>query len=172
MFKNNEISTQNKILTMALMIFIGVYFVVEHLRPEQTPASKAEPVYADTIIPRGHVLVPIEIANIQTVAGLIDQVGVIDLYAGSNNQQNSFQIATRIKVLRAPLNPNQYAVLVTEAMSKEIMKYKGPFWAVVQNRQAAPMPPALTKTPAPPPTSAAREKSKPARIEIEYYKGG
>lgn len=170
MLKNNDISLQNKILIAALMLFIAVYFLVEKWRPVPTAAKPSEPVYADTVIPRGHVLVPVEIANIQAVAGLIDRLGVIDLYAGSTSQQNSFLIAARIKILRAPLNPNQYAVLVTEAMSREIMKYRGPFWAVVQNRTnygKAEGPPQLQRIHVP----STPKKFQPATIEVEYYKG-
>lgn len=168
MLKNNELTLQNKILIAALMLFIAVYFLVERGRPlpAKEPAA-SEPVYADTVIPRGYVLVPVEIANIQAVAGLIDQFGVIDLYAGSNHQENSFLVAARIKVMRAPLNPNQYAVLVPEAMSREIMKYRGPFWAVVQNRLNA-----ATTAPSPqPPEKAPERLIPPAKVEVEYYKG-
>ena len=166
MLKNNDLSLQNKILISALLLFIAVYFLVERWRPVPATPEKQEPVYADTVIPRGYVLVPLEIANIQTVSGLIDQYGVIDLYAGSNNQQNSFLVAARIKVMRAPLNPSQYAVLVTEAMSREIMKYRGPFWAVVQNRQSA----GMSAAERPLPTRMMPEKVPPSKIEIEYYR--
>ena len=169
MLKNNELTLQNKILIAALLLFIAVYFLVERWRPQPTAAEKQEPVYADTVIPRGHVLVPLEIANIQAVSGLIDKYGVIDLYAGSTNQQNSFLVASRIKVMRAPLNPNQYAVLVTELMSREIMKYRGPFWAVVQNRgNAASTQPPVARPLAP---RIGPSKLSPAKIEVEYYRG-
>ena len=172
MLKNNELSLQNKILIAALLLFIAVYFLVERWRPIPIATEKTErhePVYADTVIPRGYVLVPLEIANIQAVAGLIDQYGVIDLYAGSTNQQNSFLVASKIKVMRAPLNPSQYAVLVTEIMSREIMKHRGPFWAVVQNRQSAgTIMPAVAR---PQPAKKLPFGNRPAKIEVDYYRG-
>lgn len=170
MQKSNEVSLQNKILIGALMIFIALYFLVERWRPVPAPAKPHEPVYADTVIPRGFVLVPVEIANIQAVAGLIDRFGIIDLYAGSTSQQNSFLIAARIKIMRAPLNPSQYAVLVSELMSREIMKYRGPFWAVVQNRGsygASDASAQQQRRPVPQPI----KKFHRAPIQVEYYKG-
>ena len=165
MFKNNEVTLQNKILISALMLFIAVFFLLDRFYRAPAPTAKEAPVTADTIIPKGYVLVPLEIANIQTVASLIDQFGVIDLYAGSARQESSFQIANKIKVMRAPLNPNQYAVLVTEDMSREIMKYKGPFWAVVQNRGVAS--PVIEQKP----ILSVKKTISPRVVEVEYYQG-
>ena len=82
---------------------------------------------------------------------------MIDLYAGSPTEKGSKKIAGRIKILREPLNPLQFAVLVPEHLSKQIMSVLGPFWAVVQNRS----------------TSADQNEAKAAKsIAIEYYKGG
>lgn len=160
MFKDKEVPTQTKLLIGAFLLFIAVYFFERHRNPQTVSAAKSEPLYADTVIPKGFVLVPVEIANIQAVAGIIDKLGVIDLYSGGTEEKPSALIASKIKVMRAPLNPSQYAVLAPELLSREIMKHKAPFWAVVQNRDAVnspgitPIPPAATK-----------------HIEIEYYKG-
>ncbi len=146
---------QNKILIAGFIGLAVLSWLMNSKTPEAQEPEKA--VTADTMIPPGFVLVPIEISNIAAVAALIDQFGVIDLYGG-NSEANAVQIASRVKVLRAPLNPRQYAVMVSESLSKEIMTFKGPFWAVVQNRLAA----AAPEKPRLPVASA------PA--EIEYYR--
>lgn len=176
MFSKIEISSQNKILAGTFVVFLILYFT---LNQKNTKPSTKEVVYADTLIPKGYVLVPIELANLTAVAGLINQYGVIDLYGG-DHQENSVQIASRVKILRAPLNPNQYAVLVTEDLSKQIMRFKGPFWASIQNRSVTPVSSDISKPEVGPslvenklnlpthkPNLIPKELNK---IEIEYYK--
>ncbi len=173
MFQNLQLTTQNKILLGSFVIFVMLYFYLNAKNKESPAPPENTPVFADTLIPRGQVLVPIELANIAALSGLIDQYGIIDLYGGT--ETNSTLIASRVKILKAPLNPSQYAVMVTEALSQEIMKLKGPFWAVVQNRFAtADKPKQDNKLPESP--SKPVEKIKPAiqttKIEVEYYQGG
>ncbi len=136
MLQKLQFTMQNKILVISLFIFAILYFILNSKNKEMQPIAEKKPLYADTLIPRGQVLVPVEFANIAALAGLIDQYGIIDLYAGTEN--NSVLIARRVKVLKAPLNPNQYAVMVSESISQQIMKYRGPFLAVVQNRFTPP----------------------------------
>lgn len=172
MLKNLQLTSQNKILIVSFSIFIILYFILSMKNKENPPVAKNYPVYADTLIPRGHVLIPIELVNIEAVSGLIDQYGIIDLYSGTDI--DSVLIAGRVKVIRAPLNKNQYAVMVTESLSREIMKYKGPFFAVVQNRN-------MQNVKAPEKENLIKEKTEPLpairpriqanQVEIEYYSG-
>ena len=172
MFQNLQLNPQNKILLISFVIFVLLFFILKAKNKEAPVESENKPLYADTLIPKGQVLVPIVLANIEALAGLIDQYGIIDLYGGPEN--SSVLIASRVKILRAPLNPNQYAVMVTESLSQEIMKYKGPFWAVVQNRfsqseksdvKNKPEEQHLITKP------AAKPDFQTSKIEIEYYQG-
>lgn len=67
------------------------------------------------------------------------------------------KLASKVKILRAPQNPNQYAVLVPENLSNHIMSLSGPFWAVVQNRDAK---------------QGQNDDKKAATIRIEYHQAG
>ncbi|MBC7741965.1 MAG: hypothetical protein H7061_07200 [Bdellovibrionaceae bacterium] len=150
-----HINAKNKPLIIAFLLFV-VAFIAINFGAEKGPLSK-DKIYADTMIPKGLVLLPIELANADTVSGLIDQFGVIDLYAGQGSAGGSKKIAAKVKILRAPLNPQQYAVLVPENLSKEIMHSVGPFYAVVQNRQV----------------QYEEKVNVPVKaVSIEYYKGG
>lgn len=131
MLKKVQLTSQNKILLISFSVFTLLYLILHFKSDVSEKSEPSKKISADTLIPRNHVLVPLEISNITTVGALIDQYGIIDLYSGYENSSNL--IASKVKILKAPLNPNQYAVLVTENLSKEIMKAKGPFWAVVQN---------------------------------------
>ena len=126
-----KLSQNNKVLLLSFLILIAAYFLFS---PKNAVSEKHEKIYADTMIPKGQVLIPIELANAESVSALMDQYGVVDLYSASANTVGAIRLASKVKILRAPLNPNQYAVLVPENLSKHIMSLSGPFWAVVQNR--------------------------------------
>ena len=151
--KKIKLSQHNKILLLSFLILIITYVVFSPKKSE-SEHLKSEKIYADTLIPKGFVLIPIELANADSVSGLMDQFGVIDLYSGSAATVGSKKLASKIKILRAPLNPNQYAVLVSETLSKHIMSLSGPFWAVVQNRDAK---------------AIENEEKKSPVVKIEYY---
>lgn len=106
--------------------------------PEATqPPSESERFSADTYIPSGMVLVPIEISNAESLEGLIGDVGgVVDLFTtNQEGNRKSFKVGERLKLLKAPLNPRQFAVLVDEESSGQILQHQGPFFAIIQNPQ-------------------------------------
>lgn len=123
-----------------ILAFTGLVIVSLLFRTTNDPSPAAEPqakIQADTIIPKGYVLLPIYLENIASITGVIEHFGIIDLYSGHSLGGKSKKIAARIKILRAPLNPNEFAVLVPEALSEKIMSERGPFWGVIQNRSVS-----------------------------------
>ncbi len=98
--------------------------------------SISTPLQIDTIIPKGYVLVPIELENKDIIQSIIQSHGIIDLYTGDPVMRQAQKIATRIKIIRAPYNPNLFAVLVQENLADRIMKQSGNFYAVIQNKAA------------------------------------
>lgn len=99
----------------------------ESLAPES-------PETASTYIPAGFVLVPIEVANYESLDSILGKFGVVDLYSAPlDPAQRPKKVATKIKILRAPLNPNHFAVLARDQESEKILSFTGPFTVVVQN---------------------------------------
>lgn len=129
-----KISHQNRMLIVSFL-FLTITYIVFAPKKEDGTTIKKDRIYADTLIPQGYVLVPIELANADSVSALMDQYGVVDLYSGSVSTKGNKKIASKVKIMRAPLNPNQYAVLVPDELSNMIMSTPGPFWAVVQNHE-------------------------------------
>lgn len=150
---------QNKYLATAFVLLIVVYLAFDPRTPTIEKIN-AENIQADTLIPKGHVLVPVQLANFETISGLVDHFGVVDLYLGGQAGTQAKKIATRVKMIRAPLNPNQFAVLVTDSMATIIMRSGGPFWAVLQNRTVD--------------TKEIPQQPQPAvkSVQIEYQSGG
>jgi hypothetical protein len=116
---------------------IGILCLLLTLRNSGTPEPQEEraPHSVDTFIPAGLILVPLEISNSESLASLVGEMGgVVDLYLASNDQRKGgVKVAAKVKLVRAPLNPQQYAVLVREEEGPKLMAYNGPFLAVVQN---------------------------------------
>lgn len=127
---------ENKLIFIALAILV-IFNLILGLRPKKE-ITAVQPVQADTIIPSGFVLMPITLINIESIKGLITEFGVIDLYVANSPTSSGKKIASRIKILRAPLNENEFAVLVPEELSEVLMKASGYFTGVVQNRFVEP----------------------------------
>ena len=78
-----------------------------------TPVAAAEADDVATFIPAGHSLVPIEIANYQTLDSLFGPFGVVDLYVQDPTaDKHSRAVAKFVKVVRAPRNQSHFAALV------------------------------------------------------------
>lgn len=120
-------------LVIAFTILISVALVSAYTRDNQeSPLER--PVEVDTIIPKGYVLVPLELENREAIGSVIQNFGIIDLFSGNPDGGRARKIASRIKIIRAPYNPNLFAALVKEELSERIMKEVGPFFAAIQNK--------------------------------------
>lgn len=119
-----------------LIVFMLIGFIVFILQQSDNSNLKSDQKTetsdgVDTFIPQGYVLIPLEISNLESLQGLLSDKGVVDLYFLTDGR--SIKIGSRLKMIRAPLNPRLFAVLVKENESASILKYPGPFNAVVQN---------------------------------------
>lgn len=156
--KNILALIKNNLLLCGFIILGPIaYFSQNTPEEKDVPTSFTVPDVksADTFIPRGFVLVPIEMANAESLSSLVGDVGgVVDLYLATTDRQKGGQkVGSRLKLLRAPLNPQQYAVLVKDSESQRILQHSGPFVAVVQN----------------PETRGAEVTSNgPSRVKIDY----
>ncbi len=121
----------------AVSAFIAYYWDVT--TPSAQPAIQAEdPEVASTFIPAGYVLVPIEVANFESLDSILGKFGVVDLYLPSDDPKaRPRKVAERVRILRAPLNPSRFAVLARENDSPRLVSHGGPFTVVVQNPDVA-----------------------------------
>lgn len=124
---------KNKWLLMAFFSFGLLAMVVSshHSAPQALETPSVDSV--DTMIPKGYILVPLELENIEQIGSLIGNSGVVDLYTGGAETKQRRLVASRVKVIQAPFNPQVYAALIPEGEGSVIQNYLGPFRAVVQN---------------------------------------
>ena len=134
--KWHQLKIDTKILVAGFIILGLLCFLLSSPAKESSVAEQPEPTASvDTFIPRGYTLVPIELANSASLSSMVGDVGgVVDLYLASTEaRRGGLKIGSRLKLLRAPLNPDQYAVLVNEQEAPKLLSYSGPFTAVIQN---------------------------------------
>ncbi|WP_413582601.1 hypothetical protein [Bdellovibrio sp. HCB288] len=136
--KFTALKFDHRLLIIGFIILGAMAFFNRSDEPVDAPVIESKPQSVDTFIPRGHVLIPLELANSEALSSIIgDMGGVVDLYLASEEKKSGgILVASRVKLVRAPLNPDQFAVLVKEADGGKILQRNGPFTAVVQNPEA------------------------------------
>ncbi len=82
------------------------------------------------MIPRGFVLVPIEVQNYEALDSILGRFGNVDLFQAGGESQKL--VARNVRILRAPQNPSHFAILVTEDKAGEILKSGGVFTVIVK----------------------------------------
>lgn len=102
--------------------------------PKIPPESSHESADVDTVIPAGFMLVPIQLSNAEALTSLIGQFAVVDLYTVNEKDRTGVKVASAVRLIRAPLDPQQFAVLVREDESSKIVSYDGRFFAALKNR--------------------------------------
>jgi uncharacterized membrane protein len=122
----------NKHFIIAFILLVGISIYVSHVNNSEKVSGG--PIQADTIIPKGFILFPIQLENIDAIKGVINQFGVIDIYARTKNGSASKKLLSKVKIIQAPYNPDEYALLLPEYLSQKMMSEMGPFLGVIQNK--------------------------------------
>lgn len=118
---------------LATMIIAGALVWLSTMSVKEKEAGPSPQQSADTFVPEGFVLVPIEVENHQALDSILGPYGVVDLYASAMESGKKPQlVASRIKILRAPLNPNSFAVLSPSEDAPKLVR-SGQFIVVVKN---------------------------------------
>src|ERR1035437_10610139 len=86
-------------------IALGLVFSFSSAPPQE--GSKNPRAQVDTYIPKGFVLVPIEVQNYEALDSILGQFGVVDLFQSlSPENPGQHLIARNVRILRAPQNPS------------------------------------------------------------------
>jgi hypothetical protein len=134
--KHREQLRRRPILLWSLIagLTLAIALYREASRSAAVEPNQVEEDSVDTFIPAGFVLVPIEVVNYESLDSVLGRFGVVDLFATDPaTGGRSAQVASRIRILRAPRNPNQFAVLAPESESRRLVSHAGGFYVIVQN---------------------------------------
>lgn len=91
-------------------------------------------VSADTYVPDGYVLVPIQVENTEALEAILGSFGVVDLFLPPLNPKETAKlIASQVKILRAPLDPRKFAVLVPAHESSKLVRLNSSVFVTIHN---------------------------------------
>jgi len=97
-------------------------------------SSKEVPLSLDQMVPKGFVLVPLEITNGEDLFAFIGAFGVVDLYLDSTGQGlPEKQIASQIKIFPPQAEEGLWTALIPENEVLHLFEYASGFYAVIQN---------------------------------------
>jgi hypothetical protein len=124
-----QLRSEVKILLYVTLISIVVIGLAsaQQVKP---PSGVAENPGIDTYIPKGFVLVPIEVQNYEALDSILGKYGIVDLFR--NQTEGGRVLARNVRILRAPKNPSSFAVLVEEAQAAKILSQQGGVFVVVK----------------------------------------
>lgn len=115
-----------------LVSSIAIHFL--QAKPEVKPVThEEEDTNLQTMIPKNHSLIPIEIKNSESLDSIFGNYGSVNLYIDKQGKQ--ILVAKNIKLLRAPRNPSHFAVLVKDSESIYITKYDQPFYVSISSNK-------------------------------------
>lgn len=132
-----ETILKHKELSVFILV-LGLTVVFSKLKSQEpnVPARADNMSDSDvsTLIPFGYMLVPLEIANYETLDSIFGSFGVVDLYVQDPTAKNfSRFVAKHVKLIRSPKNPSHFAALVPSAEAPKLVRFREPFFAIVQN---------------------------------------
>lgn len=106
--------------------------------PATAPTEAARPPEdVSTFIPRGYLLIPIELKNADQLDGLLGPFGFVDLFEDPTLPgARSKLVGRRLRLLRAPNSPRTFAVLVRDNEAERFLSFRGKLIASVRPPEA------------------------------------
>lgn len=130
--KIKSLSEEKKVFIYASLIILSFLTIIEF--NVQTPQSSENPSEIDTFIPKGFVLIPIQILNIKEIDSILGQFAIVNVYRKEKNRTKL--IAQKVRLLRSPKNPNVFAVLTPEKNSSLFLSSDPDFFIALHNKSA------------------------------------
>jgi hypothetical protein len=95
-------------------------------------------IEAATFIPEDHSLIPIKLVNQKAISSLIENFGWIDLYSIKKTDlgfKKGPKIVKKIRILRAPLDPKQFGIIVPNDFVDSILDYGPDYFATLNKNK-------------------------------------
>ena len=139
LFKILNRNPQRKpLFALIAFLILGVIVAVMSATAQPPPLHDAETIELSTFIPKNYTLIPIELKNSEQLEGVLGSHGIVDLFQSVHSGSSSLLIAKRLRIIRAPLNPHAFAVLVRDEEAHRILSRSGPFVASLRSSDQQP----------------------------------
>lgn len=126
---NKEFFIKNK--NYLIITFVALLLSALNSFLDLKDSSKKEglpPKPTEILIPKGHVLIPIDVQNIKQLDSLFGKFGFINLYSKGQ------LIARNLRALRTDQESQSLSLLITEQQTQHILNAKPPFFASLQSK--------------------------------------
>lgn len=122
------------VLSLSTILIFRMVFT-----PKTVPSiAPSESLEAATFIPDNHSLIPIKLMNQRSLSSLIENFGWIDLYAVTK-KENSYKkgpkIVKKIRILKAPLDPSQFGIIVPNDYVDHILNWGPTYFATINKNK-------------------------------------
>ncbi len=135
-FFNSPIVFRKKVLGPRWIWIGSLFSILATLLLQNSPNAQVPETVkratAYSYIPKGYSLVPIDIINHESVNALIESSAVANLYSSNEQMKKSRLLVKKARILRAPLNPEQFGVLVPESFTDSLMSFGASFIVTLQ----------------------------------------
>lgn len=137
-----RIQRNEPVAILGLIGGLTVILVLSHWLTASGPVEAQEPPSTmpsmDTYIPEGLTLVPITLANGESLASLIEDFAIVDLYeTGPGGLKPGRKVGHRLRLVRSPMNPQAFAVLVPDGQTAQLFQTPDPLFGVLLSRSLA-----------------------------------
>lgn len=122
---------------IAFCVLLSISFISKFKKlGNKKPATPIISNSVDTFIPKGYVLVPIEIINPDALNDIIGDFGYVDLYSDqSQTNRPKFELLIKdIKLLKSPVDPSIIAVLSPDKMVHSIVTVNKKFKITIKSK--------------------------------------
>ncbi len=124
---------KNKRWALMFLVSSALAIICSWKEPDSV---QTQPLEIDILIPAGFVLLPIEVENYESLDSVLGQMGVVDLYQNQSGKTGRRLVASFVRILRNPHNPNQFSILVPEKNAAAITNNFGPYFVSLRPRKA------------------------------------
>lgn len=130
----NKFSTNDKKYFSVILLLVVTLMIAENILKSEPVLSEQLSKDISTIIPRGYVLIPIDVINSDKLDSVFGDFGVVNVYSTSLDfSKPNKLLAKKVKMIRAPKNPSHFAILCPEIKSHLLIQNTGPFFVAIQN---------------------------------------
>ncbi|MCX7978359.1 MAG: hypothetical protein N2578_05090 [Bdellovibrionaceae bacterium] len=125
---------QQRYLIFAFMV-CGLWAIFADLSSKsgaETLPRQDKKVSVANLIPPGYTLMPIPLLNAEELGSMLDGYGKVSLFSIPDEGPKRL-VARSLKIIRSPINPSVFGVLVRQNDTEILLKFPGPYYAVLES---------------------------------------